>query len=69
MRTLRIVLAGAVFCGAALSTASAGAAVTAAPGYAVRSITTPGKVQGGVVRVGADIFVGQGPTLRPARRA
>jgi hypothetical protein len=63
MRTIRIVLASAVFCGAALSTGSAGAAVTAAPGYAVRTIPTPGKVQGGVVRRGADIFVGQGPTF------
>src|SRR5262245_7814457 len=63
MRTIRIVLAGVVLCGGALSTGSAGAAVTAAPGYAVRSIPTPGKVQGGVVRRGADIFVGQGPTF------
>jgi hypothetical protein len=63
MRTIRIALAAAVICGAALTTGPADAAVTAAPGYAVRPIPTPGKVQGGVVRVGADIFVGQGPTF------
>jgi hypothetical protein len=39
------------------------AAVTAAPGWAVRTIPTPGQVQGGVVRHGDDIFVGQGPTF------
>ena len=63
MRTIRIGLAAAVICSAALSTGRADAAVTAAPGYAVHSIPTPGKVQGGVVRVGADIFVGQGLTF------
>src|SRR5262249_25361751 len=36
------------------------AAVTAAAGYAVRSIPTPGTVEGGVVRSGAAIIVGQG---------
>ena len=39
------------------------AAVTAAPGWAVRTIPTPGVVQGAVVRRGDDIFVGQGPTF------
>lgn len=39
------------------------AAVTAAPGYAVRSIPTPGLVGGGVVRRGEQIFVGQGPSF------
>jgi hypothetical protein len=39
------------------------AAVTAAPGYAVRSIPTPALVGGGVVRWGEQIFVGQGPTF------
>jgi hypothetical protein len=39
------------------------AAVTAAPGWAVRTIPTPDVVQGAVVRRGDDIFVGQGPTF------
>lgn len=38
----------------------AGAAPVAAPGYAVHGIPTPGKVQGGVVRSGDAILVGQG---------
>jgi hypothetical protein len=38
----------------------AGAAPVAAPGYAVRSIPTPGKVQGGVAAGGGAILVGQG---------
>ena len=63
MRTIRIGLAAAALCGVALPAGRVDAAVTAAPGYAVRSIPTPGKVQGGVVRQGADIFVGQGPTF------
>jgi hypothetical protein len=63
MRTIWIGLAAAALCGVALPTGRVDAAVTAAPGYAVRSIPTPGKVQGGVVRQGADIFVGQGPTF------
>src|SRR5438128_1747935 len=37
------------------------AAVVAAPGYAVRTITTPDTVEGGVVRQGDAILVGQGP--------
>ncbi|MFN8545126.1 MAG: hypothetical protein U0807_13105 [Candidatus Binatia bacterium] len=55
----RIVLplaALAVVAGAAI----AGAAVTAAPGWAVRTIPVLGAVQGGVVRRGPDILVGQG---------
>lgn len=36
------------------------AAVTAAPGWAVRAIPTPATVQGGVVRRGGAILVGQG---------
>jgi hypothetical protein len=44
----------------ALPPAPAGAAVTAASGWAVHSIPTPGTVQGGVVRQGGAIFVGQG---------
>jgi hypothetical protein len=43
-----------------LMAAPAGAAPVAAPGYAVRSIPTPGKVQGGVARRGDAILVGQG---------
>jgi len=39
------------------------AAVTAAPGYAVRTIPTPALVTGAVVRLGEQIFVGQGPTF------
>src|SRR5262245_34895311 len=41
----------------------ADAAVTAASGYAVRTIPTPGQVTGAVVRSGEQIFVGQGPTF------
>ena len=40
--------------------ASADAAIVAAPGYAVHLIPTPGSVQGGVVRQGGAILVGQG---------
>lgn len=47
----------------ALSGAAAQAAVTAAPGYAVRTIPTAAQVQGGVVRHGDDLYVGQGPTF------
>ncbi|HLK10919.1 MAG TPA: hypothetical protein VKW76_06025 [Candidatus Binatia bacterium] len=39
------------------------AAVVAAPGYVVRTIPTPDTVQGGVVRRGGTILVGQGPTF------
>src|SRR5262249_25050666 len=44
----------------ALSPAPAAAATPAASGWAVHSIPTPGTVQGGVVRQGSTIFVGQG---------
>jgi len=40
--------------------ARADAAIVAAPGYAVHLIPTPGSVQGGVVRQGGAILVGQG---------
>jgi len=43
-----------------LPSAPAAAAVTAAAGWAVHAIPTPGVVQGGVVRQGSAIFVGQG---------
>src|SRR5881296_576279 len=44
-----------------LAVPAARAAVVAAPGYAVRTITTPDTVEGGVVRQGDAILVGQGP--------
>src|SRR5437667_374475 len=44
-----------------LAVPAARAAVVAAPGYAVRTITTPDTVEGGVVREGDAILVGQGP--------
>jgi hypothetical protein len=44
----------------ALSPATAKAAVTVAAGWAVHSIPTAGTVQGGVIRRGAAILVGQG---------
>jgi hypothetical protein len=43
--------------------ATAEAAVTAAPGYAVRNYPTPVPVQGGVVRQGNALLFGQGPTF------
>lgn len=45
---------------AALVAAPATAAVTPATGWAVHSISTPADVQGGVVRSGSTILVGQG---------
>src|SRR3989442_9251596 len=39
------------------------AAVVAAPGYAVHTITTPDTVEGGAVRQGDAILVGQGPSF------
>lgn len=45
---------------AALVATPVRAQVTAASGWAVDSISTPGVVQGGVVRSGAAVFVGQG---------
>jgi len=44
-----------------LAVPAARAAVVAAPGYAVHTIATPGTVEGGVVRQGDTILVGQGP--------
>src|SRR5436305_9539755 len=44
-----------------LAVPAARAAVMAAPGYAVHTITTPDTVEGGVVRRGDAILVGQGP--------
>ena len=44
----------------ALGPSAAAGAVTAASGYAVRAIPAPGTIQGGVVRSGAAIIVGQG---------
>src|SRR6266571_4594472 len=46
-----------------LAVPAARAAVVAAPGYAVRTITTPDTVEGGVVREGDAILVGQGPSF------
>ena len=43
-----------------LIAAPAGAAPVAAPGYALRTIPTPGTVQGGVVERDGAILVGQG---------
>jgi hypothetical protein len=61
MTTMRwMALAAAI--GLAGGTA-ARAAVTAAPGFAVRAIPTPDTVQGGVTRRGAALLVGQGPTF------
>lgn len=45
---------------ALLLAAHVASAVTAAPGYAVRSIPTPTSVQGGVVARGGTVLVGQG---------
>ena len=42
---------------------AARAAVTAAPGWAVHTIPTPDTVEGGVVRRGDAILVGQGPSF------
>jgi hypothetical protein len=55
---IRLGVFGILF--AALVAAPATAAVTPATGWAVHSISTPGSVQGGVVRSGSTIIVGQG---------
>src|SRR6266404_2411271 len=47
-----------------LAVPAARAAVVAAPGYAVHTITTPDTVEGGVVRRGDAILVGQGPGFK-----
>ncbi len=49
-----------VFTLALIGIAPVAGAVTAAPGYAVRSIPTPTSVQGGVVARGGAVIVGQG---------
>ena len=46
-----------------LAVPAARAAVMAAPGYAVHTIATPDTVEGGVVRQGDAILVGQGPSF------
>ncbi|HUE31096.1 MAG TPA: hypothetical protein VMR79_09475 [Verrucomicrobiae bacterium] len=46
-----------------LAVPAARAAVVAAPGYAVHTIATPDTVEGGVVRQGDAILVGQGPSF------
>jgi len=56
---LRLVALGGALA-AALAATPAPAQITAAPGWAVSSIDTPGDVQGGVVRSGDAILVGQG---------
>lgn len=53
---------GALAVAGVLAPGPAHAAVTAAPGWHVQSVPTPMLVQGGVVRAGQAIFVGQGPT-------
>lgn len=55
--TRHATLAGALALAAA---APVGAAITTAPGWVAGAIPTPGTVQGGVVRAGDAIFVGQG---------
>jgi hypothetical protein len=47
-----------------LAVPAARAAVVAAPGYAVHTIATPDTVEGGVVRQGDAILVGQGPSFK-----
>src|SRR5436853_6528261 len=46
-----------------LAVPAARAAVMAAPGYAAHTIATPDTVEGGVVRQGDAILVGQGPSF------
>src|SRR2546428_11839159 len=46
-----------------LAVPAARAAVVAAPGYAVHTVATPDRVEGGVVRRGDAILVGQGPSF------
>jgi hypothetical protein len=54
------VAAALAFAATILAPTPGAAAVTAATGWAVHSISTPGTVQGGVVRLGGATFVGQG---------
>jgi len=49
----------ATLCGA-LGGSAASAQLTVAPGYAVETVATPGVVQGGVVKRGTALIVGQG---------
>ncbi len=61
---MRSMLRAAMAAAATLAlVATAGAAVTASPGYAIRNYPTPVPVQGGVVRQGNALFFGQGPTF------
>jgi hypothetical protein len=61
MSTTQRLVAWACALGATVLAAAPGAAaVTAAPGWAAHSIPTPGTVQGGVIRSGDVILVGQG---------
>ena len=61
MSTSQRLIALACALGATVLAASPGAAaITAAPGWAAHSIPTPGTVQGGVIRSGDVILVGQG---------
>jgi hypothetical protein len=55
-----LVARGLALVAATVAAAPAAAAITAAPGWAVHSIPTPGTVQGAVVRRGNSILVGQG---------
>src|SRR2546428_11736695 len=52
-----------------LAVPAARGAVIAAPGYAVRTIATPDTVEGGVVRRGNAILVGQGPSFTAGAQA
>src|SRR3989442_10080906 len=52
-----------------LAVPAARAAVMAAPGYAVHTIATPDTVEGGVVRRGNAILVGQGPSFTAGAQA
>jgi len=57
---MRRILVTAICAATLAAHGSARAAVVAAPGYAARRIPTPGAVQGGVVRQGNALIVGQG---------
>src|SRR5437867_9689300 len=52
-----------------LGAPAARAAVVAAPGYAVHTIPTPDTVEGGLVRRGDAILVGQGPSFTAGAQA
>ena len=52
-----------------LAAPAARAAVVAAPGYAVHTIPTPDTVEGGLVRRGDAILVGQGPSFTAGAQA